>query len=124
MELSGSVPLGAARHTTYEEREWRVEPGSALVLYTDGLVERAGESLDTGLERLRAVVGDGGGDLERLGDSLVDELLPDGPTQDDAALLIVRALPLSGSLVLMDQAGFLTHKPCPFFTYFLPCLNP
>jgi anti-sigma regulatory factor (Ser/Thr protein kinase)/putative methionine-R-sulfoxide reductase with GAF domain len=99
VELPGSAPLGATRHPTYEEREAAIEPGSTLVLYTDGLVERPGESLDAGLERLTIVVGDGEQDLEHLGDSLVDELLPEGPTEDDAALLLARALPLSDSLL-------------------------
>jgi serine phosphatase RsbU (regulator of sigma subunit) len=34
----------------------RVEPGSLLLAYTDGLIERRHESLDLGLERLAAVV--------------------------------------------------------------------
>ena len=38
-----------------------VDPGATIVLYTDGLVERRGESLDAGLARLvqaaRAVAG-------------------------------------------------------------------
>ena len=59
-----SAPRATRR---YEEREHALEPGSALVLYTDGLVERAGESLDAGLDRLRAVVGGGTEDLEHLG---------------------------------------------------------
>jgi anti-sigma regulatory factor (Ser/Thr protein kinase) len=99
LELPGSAPLAATRYPVYEESEHHVAPGSALVLYTDGLVERAGESLDAGLERLRAVVQAGPHDLEHLGDRLVGELLPDGPTDDDAALLLGRALPLADSLL-------------------------
>jgi anti-sigma regulatory factor (Ser/Thr protein kinase)/putative methionine-R-sulfoxide reductase with GAF domain len=99
VDLPGSAPLGATRHPTYEQREHPIEPGCALVLYTDGLVERAGESLDAGLERLTMVVRDGGADLERLGDRLVDELLPEGASEDDAALLLARSLPLSDSLL-------------------------
>lgn len=100
MELPGSAPLAATRHASYLERDHSLEPGCVLVLYTDGLLERAGESLDVGLERLRAVlVRDGDQELEQLGDKLVDELLPEGPTDDDAALLLVRALPLSDSLL-------------------------
>jgi anti-sigma regulatory factor (Ser/Thr protein kinase)/putative methionine-R-sulfoxide reductase with GAF domain len=98
MELPGSPPLGATRHASYEDREHALEPGCALVLYTDGLVERPGESLDAGLERMSAMVRTGDGDLEHLGDALMHVLLPDGPTEDDAALLLGRALPLSDSL--------------------------
>jgi anti-sigma regulatory factor (Ser/Thr protein kinase)/putative methionine-R-sulfoxide reductase with GAF domain len=98
VELPGSVPLGASRHVRYEELELTLEPGAALVLYTDGLVERAGEPLDTGLERLARVVRDGSENLEHLGDTLVDELLPEGPGDDDAAVLMTRAQALSDIL--------------------------
>jgi serine phosphatase RsbU (regulator of sigma subunit)/anti-sigma regulatory factor (Ser/Thr protein kinase) len=104
MELPGSAPLGATRHVSYEEREHALEPGCVLVLYTDGLVERAGESLDAGLERLRAVVREGDHELEHLGDNMVDALLPEGPAEDDAALLLARALPLSDTLVTRLEA--------------------
>ncbi len=99
VDLPGSAPLGATRYPTYEQREYPIEPGYRLVLYTDGLVERPGESLDAGLERLTTVVRDGGAEVESLGDRLVHELLPDGPGEDDAALLLARSLPLSESLV-------------------------
>ena len=98
IELPGSAPLGATRYPIYEDREHDVEPGSALVLYTDGLVERAGESLDDGLERLRRVVQAGPQDLEHLGDRMVAELLPGGAAEDDAALLVGRVLPLADEL--------------------------
>jgi serine phosphatase RsbU (regulator of sigma subunit)/anti-sigma regulatory factor (Ser/Thr protein kinase) len=99
LELPGSVPLGAARHTRYEEQELDLEPGSLLVLYTDGFVERPGEPLDHGLDRLATTVREGKDNLEHLGDDLVDALLPEGPGGDDAALLLVRALPLDDPLV-------------------------
>lgn len=99
MELSGSIPLGAARHARYDEHELDLDPGAALVLYTDGLVERPGESLDAGLERLAATVAKGEDDLEHLGDTLVDVMLPEGAGDDDAALLMARAMPLGQTLV-------------------------
>ena len=98
LELPGSAPLGATRHPTYEERERSLDPGAALLLYTDGLVERPGESLDAGLERMKAIVAEEDENIEKLGDNLVDGLLPEGSTEDDAALLLARALPMSGSL--------------------------
>jgi serine phosphatase RsbU (regulator of sigma subunit)/anti-sigma regulatory factor (Ser/Thr protein kinase) len=104
LELPGSVPLGAVRHVLYDEQEFELTPGSALLLYTDGLVEDPRESLDAGLERLRVTVQRGDEDLQRLGDKIVDELLPEGPGGDDAALLVVRALPLSDTLVAQFPA--------------------
>jgi anti-sigma regulatory factor (Ser/Thr protein kinase)/putative methionine-R-sulfoxide reductase with GAF domain len=98
VELEGSVPLGATRHVRYDDVELALEPGSALLLYTDGLVERPGESLDDGLSRLATVVRGSDLDLEHLGDTLVAEMLPEGTSDDDAALLMVRALPLADKL--------------------------
>ena len=98
-ELPASVPLGASRYVRYDELELELEPGSTLALYTDGLVERAGESLDAGLERLAATVNAGYENLEHLGDALVDVMLPEGAGDDDAALLVARAEGLGETLV-------------------------
>jgi anti-sigma regulatory factor (Ser/Thr protein kinase) len=99
LELPSSVPLGAARHTRYEDLVMVLEPGAVLVLYTDGFIERREEPLDDSLHRLMRTVAEGEEDLEHLGDTLVDVLLPDGPGNDDAAVLMARAMPLSDVLV-------------------------
>jgi anti-sigma regulatory factor (Ser/Thr protein kinase)/putative methionine-R-sulfoxide reductase with GAF domain len=99
LDLPGSVPLGAGRYARYDEHDVDLEPGATIVLYTDGLVERPGETLDAGLGRLVDAVGQGYDELEHLGDALVDVLLPDGPGADDAALLMARAMPLDDPLV-------------------------
>jgi serine phosphatase RsbU (regulator of sigma subunit) len=41
----------------YEPSAFTVEPGHGLVLYSDGLVERRGESIDDGLDRLAQTLG-------------------------------------------------------------------
>ena len=99
IDLPGSVPLGAARYVHYDAQDLELEPGSAIVLYTDGLVERSGEPLDAGLERLAATVGADYDELEHLGDRLIDVLLPDGPGDDDVALLMAQAIPIEDTLV-------------------------
>jgi serine phosphatase RsbU (regulator of sigma subunit) len=66
-------------------------PGATLVLYTDGLVERRGEDIDTGLARLaEALHRNREQDPERLADTVLLELLPPGGATDDTALIIVR----------------------------------
>jgi anti-sigma regulatory factor (Ser/Thr protein kinase) len=98
IDLNGSVPLGASRHILYDDVVLECPPETTVVLYTDGLVERPGESLDTGLERLGSLVGNGEENLEHLCDQLIDALLPEGPGADDVALLLARALPLGDEL--------------------------
>ena len=87
----GLVPLlGAPVDGTTAQAEDRLEPGSVVLLYTDGLVERRRESLEVGLDRLASVLADGPGDLERLGDHLLDALVGDQTVTDDVALILTR----------------------------------
>ena len=72
----------------------RLRPGAVLVLYSDGLVERRGEPLDVGLDRL--LVRTNGlphRGLADWSDALVDGMLADGKGDDDVALLAVRYAP-------------------------------
>jgi serine phosphatase RsbU (regulator of sigma subunit) len=65
--------------------------GATLVLYTDGLVERRREDIDTGLNRLaEALARHRDDDPESLADSVLLELLPPGGATDDTALVVVR----------------------------------
>lgn len=65
--------------------------GATLALYTDGLVERRREDIDTGLSRLAdALVRHRTSDPETLADAVLLELLPPGGSTDDTALIIVR----------------------------------
>ena len=87
-----SLLVGAALGTARDELTVEVEPGSMLVLYTDGLVEQRGLDPDTGLERLRLAVEAVDGAEAHV---VVEELLRalDGTTRDDdVALLVVRVL--------------------------------
>ncbi len=66
-----------------------LEPGSQLVLYTDGLVERPGRSLDSGLAALARAVTSASGDPAKLSDAVLAELLDDDPAGDGIALLVL-----------------------------------
>jgi PAS domain S-box-containing protein len=89
-----SVPLGVLPFPTYEEVTAPLEPGEALLLYTDGLIERPGEHLDHGLEKLAACVREGPEDPHELLDHVLETLVPSGGAADDVALLTLRNLPV------------------------------
>lgn len=69
--------------------------GSTVLLYTDGLVERRGQSVGEGVERLRAVMAElvaAGLDHEQMCDELLLRMLPERP-DDDVAIVAVRLHP-------------------------------
>jgi PAS domain S-box-containing protein len=95
-----SVPLGVLPFPGYEEETVTLEPGGAVVLYTDGLVERRAENIDVGLDRLAAAAADGPLESEALCDRLLRAALPSGATSDDVALLTLCHVPLGSRLAL------------------------
>jgi PAS domain S-box-containing protein len=71
-----------------------VAPGDTVVLYTDGLVERRGDPVDDGLDRLlRAAVALAGAGPAALVAGLIDAALPGGAAHDDVALVAARLVP-------------------------------
>ncbi|MEU9348337.1 SpoIIE family protein phosphatase [Streptomyces sp. NPDC048278] len=78
--------LGASANPVYESAEFQLEPGDRLLLYTDGLVERPGEDIDAGLDRLAAAaLAAGPGSL----DALLAAMLA-GERRDDVCVLDIR----------------------------------
>lgn len=63
-------------------------PGAVVVLYTDGLVERRGQDLDAGLERLRLAVTPT--DPEAACIHIMATMVGDKPATDDIALVAIR----------------------------------
>jgi serine phosphatase RsbU (regulator of sigma subunit) len=69
----------------------RLSPGDLLVLYTDGLIEQPGESLDVGFDRLvqeASSLVDGPAD--QVAGRLVDAMVPNGAQRDDICVLALR----------------------------------
>ncbi|MCW2870342.1 MAG: hypothetical protein JWL99_1662 [Streptomyces oryziradicis] len=88
VETPAGVPLGVSG-VDFESVELDVPDGSVLVLYTDGLIERRGEDISTGLERARSVLERPFSTLEDACDQLLSAMVP-GREPDDVALLVAR----------------------------------
>jgi sigma-B regulation protein RsbU (phosphoserine phosphatase) len=89
-------PLGAMEHLTFPAGQATMEPGDALVLYTDGLSERRNRASaffdESGIEAALRAGGPESADalLRRL--VRASEAFSDGvPPDDDTAVLVIRA---------------------------------
>ncbi|MBA2294217.1 MAG: GAF domain-containing protein [Actinobacteria bacterium] len=89
LEEGRNLPLGVDPELEYHAALADVDPGSFVVLYTDGLVERADESIDDGLARLASVTPPSPRDPELFADAILSQLLGDRPLADDIALLVI-----------------------------------
>ncbi|MGY5882948.1 SpoIIE family protein phosphatase [Modestobacter lacusdianchii] len=90
LEGAGGLPL-AVLEGDRPEAQVSLPPGSTLLLYTDGLVERRDEAIDEGTARaVEALVGGRHLATAALAGLLTDQLLADAP-DDDVAFLLYRA---------------------------------
>jgi serine phosphatase RsbU (regulator of sigma subunit) len=89
VELEVGEAVGVRSGSRYRETTVSVPPGAALVAFTDGLVERRGEVLDTGLTRLRDAAVEQRLALEDLVAKLARELISTDH-QDDTAIVGVQ----------------------------------
>lgn len=92
-----SVPLGVMSYPAYEAAETEMPLGGTVLLYTDGLVERPGELLDHGLDRLSAAVRGQRVGPQALCDHVLEQLVPAAGASDDVALLALCSPRLSDS---------------------------
>ena len=75
----------------YETHEAPTGAGDAVVLYTDGLIERRGESLDVGLERLADAAVSGPEDPQAMCEHILERVLePPGQRYDDVTAVVAR----------------------------------
>ena len=90
LELPTDLPIGVAagrRHAS----TIALPPGTAVCLYTDGLVERRGQSLTVGLDRLAKAMF--AGPAESVCAGIMQALVGADPPSDDIALLVLRRRP-------------------------------
>ena len=85
--------LGLPQPPSFVEEEVALRPGTSVLLYTDGLIERRGESLDLGLERLRSTaerVVNGTSPNDAITELLGRVIEGPRPTDDVALMLLQR----------------------------------
>ena len=88
-----SPPIGAVPYARFEQRRVEIDPEATLILFTDGLVERRGESISVGLEDLRRSVEAGPTEPEALCEAAIARVQDAGELEDDVALLALKLEP-------------------------------
>ncbi len=96
LPLPGGVLLGMDPDAEYEEAVQSLEPGDTLLLFTDGLIERRGDSIEDVLREFVAGLGPGAGGRSQAPNltaaAQADQILAGAvsDTGDDACLVAVR----------------------------------
>jgi PAS domain S-box-containing protein len=90
--LEGGNELMGFGDIVYDTHESGLDGADTLILYSDGLVERRGESLDVGLERLANAATTGPDSAQALVGHLLERMLPESGLHDDVTAMLVRVL--------------------------------
>jgi serine phosphatase RsbU (regulator of sigma subunit) len=93
VDAPAGAPIGWGL-SSYESVEVDLPENGFVAMYTDGLVERRGDDIDAGLDRLAAAftsaVSGVRGDLDEIGAAVIDRMTRGTPPEDDIALLLAR----------------------------------
>ncbi|ORV08389.1 SpoIIE family protein phosphatase [Mycobacterium celatum] len=86
-----SVPIAVHGRGPRRQASVTVAPGSTLMLYTDGLVERRDASIDDGIARVAEVVANGMTlSADAVADAALAEMAPPDGYDDDVAIVVYR----------------------------------
>jgi serine phosphatase RsbU (regulator of sigma subunit) len=89
VRIKTGLPVGVDATVPYESVTITVPEHGTVLVYTDGLIERRGEGLDVGLERLRGLARGVDGTIDHLLGQVVEDLTEVG-ADDDTAILGLR----------------------------------
>jgi GAF domain-containing protein/anti-sigma regulatory factor (Ser/Thr protein kinase) len=94
LEDGRGLPLGTGLGSKYRQSVVDLPAGSVVVLYSDGLVERRGHTIDEGLDSLVAAIGSAPKDSERMLEHVLEHVVG-AERADDVAILAARVLPVA-----------------------------
>jgi serine phosphatase RsbU (regulator of sigma subunit)/anti-sigma regulatory factor (Ser/Thr protein kinase) len=99
-------PLGIDASGKLAVSQLSFPAGSSLLLYTDGLVERRGEPIDAGMQRLMDAAETARSRVEStLADCIYEALARDSTLEDDVALLAIESLALGSRIEMSLDAA-------------------
>lgn len=91
LDCAPAPPVGSHISVRHTDVRHELRPGATFGVYTDGLVERRGEPLTKGLERLRQSFA--AADPESVCAAVMNSMIGNRQVEDDTALLVVRRIP-------------------------------
>lgn len=98
LDQTTGTPLAVDPTLGRTNGSYTLHPDEVIIMYSDGLIERRGEDLDIGFQRLATAAGFlHGSTVQRLADGLLRQMTPE-TTRDDV-LPVVKQLPSTGDLV-------------------------
>jgi anti-sigma regulatory factor (Ser/Thr protein kinase) len=103
LEVEPGPPLGAISHPSFATTTRQLAGEEILLLYTDGLIEVRGESLQAGLDRLVGAAR-GATSADGLCRTVSRALVSPETTEDDVALVALRHTAIPGELAMTFPA--------------------
>lgn len=103
LEVDPGPPLGAISHPSFATTTHKLAGEEILLLYTDGLIEVRGESLQAGLDRLLEAAR-GATSADGLCRGVTRALVASADTEDDVALVALRHTAIPDELALTFPA--------------------
>ncbi|HEY5857907.1 MAG TPA: SpoIIE family protein phosphatase [Aldersonia sp.] len=125
LDEATAVPLATYDRSPRPEATVELPPGSTVLFYTDGLVERRGGSVDTAVHRAGDLLADAGALApDAVADLVLSTFRPDVGYEDDVAVMVYRqpppplrieteADPAELSAVRRDLRGWLAAAAVP-----------
>lgn len=105
-----SVPLAVRHPGRRPQASLPLPPGSSLILFTDGLVERRDTAIDDGIDRVGKVLTEGNNfSADAVADTVLSELAPLDGYEDDVAIVVYRRPPGQLLLEVPATAAELKH---------------